>query len=235
MFRSLSRFPLHRCYTSLATLLTPSPPTPSPTIPLPGVRGRDRGGVIENVLSDAESAALVEAATPNFESAKVDTRASRVAGESDTGAIQLRPDIRNNERWVLEDPGLADAICARMRDGMPRGLAYFSPVVRFYRYTPGSFFKPHVDGGMVDEARNTVLRFSVLVYLNTVVSGGGTHFHSVRVSDGKVVADDNAIVSTISPAPGKALFFFHKLRHSGQTVHSGLKHVLRFDAMYHNA
>ena len=188
---------------------------------------------MENVLSAAECDALIARATPNFEPAKVDTRASRVAGASDAGAIELRTDTRNNERWVLEDPGLADAICSRMRDGMPPGLAYFSPIVRFYRYAPGSFFKPHVDGGMVDTVRNTVLRFSVLVYLNSVAAGGGTRFHPVRITNGKLSTDDTAIVSTVSPAPGKALFFFHKLRHSGETVHSGLKHVLRFDAMYH--
>ncbi|WP_052248926.1 2OG-Fe(II) oxygenase [Leisingera sp. ANG-Vp] len=146
--------------------------------------------------------------------------------------IEAVPEIRNNDRVIFDDPGLADSMWCKIK---PSFSAPFKDSVavrlnerfRLYRYHPGQFFDWHQDGEYCS-ADGAVSRFTMMVYLNEGFEGGGTSFADVfspfRFSD-----------FTIRPATGKALFFHHQLSHRGDPVRSGVKYVLRTDVMFEAA
>ena len=136
--------------------------------------------------------------------------------------VVMRKDIRDNTRVMLEDPDRALWIWERLLPLFPVGLAVpgWEPVglnerLRYYRYDPGQFFRPHSDGYFQREnGERSFLTF--LVYLNDDFVGGETCF------PGEV----------IQPERGTALLFSHPGRHESQTVEYGRKYVLRSDVMF---
>ncbi len=137
------------------------------------------------------------------------------------GAV-MRPDIRNNDRVVFDDPETAADLFDRIRAHAPAELSGMRPVganerLRCYRYGPGQRFAPHFDGAFVrDEHEQSLI--SYLVYLNDDFVGGETVFHQQA--------------RTIVPRAGMALLFQHRVMHEGAEVREGVKYVLRSDLMY---
>lgn len=141
------------------------------------------------------------------------------------GVEARRPDIRNNERTLVDDPERAQALWARTKPLLPdyvlrsgRATATgFNERLRFYRYEPGQRFALHRDGHYRRPDGSETSRMSFLVYLNEGFEGGETEMMDLGV---------------VVPKTGLALCFRHPLLHEGRTVRSGVKYVLRTDIMY---
>ncbi len=134
----------------------------------------------------------------------------------------MRPDIRNNERVIIDDVELARDLFERVRAAVPARLFDRRAVganerFRCYRYSPGQRFAPHYDGAFArDATERSELTF--MVYLNEGFGGGTTRFHDYDID--------------VRPRTGHALLFQHRLLHEGCEVTSGTKYVLRSDIMY---
>lgn len=169
---------------------------------------------IDHVFSDQECRDLIdriERAGP--EAAPISTA---------TGAI-MRPDVRNNDRVMLDDPATSELLFGRLGPHLPPvlerewALAGLNERLRFYRYRLGQRFAPHFDGCFRrSDAEQSFL--TVLVYLNTCAGGGATRLIDLDLE--------------VAPAPGRCLLFNHHLLHEGAVVTSGEKYVVRSDVMY---
>lgn len=138
----------------------------------------------------------------------------------------MRKDIRNNERVMVDDPGLAARLYERAAPLLPAEMGEwhlkgFNERFRYYRYDPGQTFRPHYDGAFYrSNGEQSLLTF--MVYLNDGYEGGTTEFYH---------GNGQAMV-TIEPRAGMALVFVHAQCHEGAEVRSGRKYVLRTDVMY---
>lgn len=133
-----------------------------------------------------------------------------------------RGTVRHNSRVVTFDNALAEDLYSRISSHLPAKLVEMSPVganecIRFYRYGPGDFFKPHQD---TDHMRNVDEKslLSIVVYLNDEFEGGELIFHGRN--------------EVVKPAPGLAAIFGHRLVHESAGIRSGTKYAFRSDAMY---
>lgn len=133
---------------------------------------------------------------------------------------QIRKDVRNNTRVMIDDVSLAANLFSRIQDYIPIHLHQMAACgvnerFRYYRYEIGQRFEWHYDGAFErDNGERSKLTF--MVYLNEGFEGGETSFERL----------------SIEPRQGMALFFVHELRHKGQPVVVGKKYVLRTDVMY---
>lgn len=138
-------------------------------------------------------------------------------------------EIRNNDRAIFDDVDFADQLWRKVSTHFQepfKGLTATGINERFrvYRYVEGQFFDWHQDGEF-QRSDGSVSKFTMMVYLNDAVDGGGTSF--ADVFSPHVFAD-----FTIEPAMGKALIFHHPLSHRGDPIVSGEKYVLRTDVMF---
>ncbi len=134
--------------------------------------------------------------------------------------FEMRPDVRNNTRVIVDDVERASWLWERLRPHAPPVFEGHAAVglnerFRFYRYDPGERFAPHRDGAF-RRANGEQSRLTFMVYLNGGFTGGETNFDDV----------------TITPQTGLGLLFDHRLIHEGAAVRSGRKYVLRSDVMY---
>ncbi len=144
------------------------------------------------------------------------------------GTAQV-PDIRNNDRVIMDDEGLAAELwdkAAPLFDAPFKGhkAIGLNERLRLYRYDPGQFFDWHQDGSF-QRSPDITSQFTMMIYLNSDMTGGGTSF--ADVFSPHVFAD-----FSIQPQTGKALLFHHPLSHRGDAVESGRKYVLRTDVMF---
>lgn len=140
--------------------------------------------------------------------------------------------MRNNERVLVDDPALADALFRRAAPWLPptieqRPLARFNERWRFYRYRPGQTFQPHRDGSYLSLETYEKSEVTFLIYLNDGMTGGETRFFA----DMEQVAQRCPYL-TVKPTTGAALVFLHSIWHEGAMVQCGEKYVLRTDVMY---
>ena len=162
------------------------------------------------VVDDVYSAAECEEAIRNIERA-----APTIATNN--------PVYRDQDRVVRDDPEMAEELFRRLRRRLPETLgelrlAGLNERLRFYRYSPGQRFLPHMDHWyQASETRITLL--TVLVYFNDDFEGGETKF--VEQVD-----------ATIVPRAGSVAVFQHKVRHEGCAVMSGRKYAMRSDVFY---
>lgn len=138
----------------------------------------------------------------------------------------MRPDLRNNTRFILDDVELARSLWQRIAPFVPNRLEERTALglnerFRFYRYDIGQTFAPHYDGSF-RRSNGEQSQVTFMVYLNDGFVGGETKF-DLRYPYGEV---------NIVPEAGMALLFLHHLRHEGAPVWSGRKYVLRTDIMY---
>lgn len=136
---------------------------------------------------------------------------------------QLRQDVRNNTRVMIDDADLAEQLWQRSVDYVPKFVGDWMAIgvnerFRFYRYDTGQQFDWHYDGAF-ERTNGERSRLTFMIYLNDNFDGGQTSFEG----------------HTVTPETGLALFFAHQIRHKGQPVTKGRKYVLRTDVMYrHN-
>lgn len=133
---------------------------------------------------------------------------------------QIRKDVRNNSRVMLDDVERAAELWQRCEVYVPKFLGGWQAVgvnerLRFYRYDLGQQFEWHYDGAFERE-NGERSKLTFMIYLNDGFEGGETSFES----------------TSIVPQTGLALFFVHQIRHKGQPVIRGRKYVLRTDVMY---
>ena len=195
--------------------------------------------MIPNVFSKEECDELIaRAAQQGYEDALIN-----IGG----GQQQKLQDIRNNDRCIIDDPALAEVIWQRIlricNENNSLVAKLFEPLkkwqpvginerLRFLRYKPGTFFRPHYDGsymrgdeaGMDRSGEQSFVTFQL--YLNDDFQGGETRF----LSNGRWSEDEYRVV----PKMGSVLLFQHNLLHEGSPVVSGQKVVIRSDVMYTN-
>ncbi len=139
-----------------------------------------------------------------------------------SGGVILRPDVRNNDRVILDDELLAEESWQRCQPYVPKVLngrraLGLNERLRFYRYESGQKFAPHVDG-YYRRLNGEQSLLTWMIYLNEDFAGGTTKFYGAEIE--------------IKPATGMMLVFRHTLLHEGAEVVSGHKYVLRSDIMY---
>lgn len=165
--------------------------------------------------------------------AHVIDRASNIGYEPATitseNGVSIIPEIRNNDRVIFDDFDFANELWSRAspffrEDFKGMTATGLSERFRVYRYVPGQFFDWHQDGEFT-RPDGAVSKFTMMIYLNGGVDGGGTSF--ADVFSPHVFAD-----FTIKAALGKALLFHHPLSHRGDPINSGEKFVLRTDVMF---
>ncbi|HND31736.1 MAG TPA: 2OG-Fe(II) oxygenase [Myxococcota bacterium] len=169
--------------------------------------------VIPNLLSAAECSEQIQRAEAvGFEEAPI----------NGYRGIVMRKDIRDNTRVMLDDPDRALWIWERLAPIFPPdlGVPGWRPVglnerLRYYRYDPGQFFRPHTDGYFARENGERSF-LTLLVYLNDDFVGGETCFPGAM----------------IRPERGMALLFSHPVLHESRSIDRGRKYVLRTDVMF---
>lgn len=175
---------------------------------------------LENILSPAECAEYITL-TENigYTDAPITTRRG----------FEIRPDIRNNQRVILDDRERAFDLWQRVSNYIPNTVGRWQAVglnerFRFYRYDPGQRFAPHHDGAYQrPNGEESLLTF--MIYLNEGFEGGETRFYLPRYYE------DLSNLAVI-PVTGMALCFVHELVHEGAAIIQGRKYVLRSDVMY---
>ncbi|EHK99079.1 hypothetical protein GLAREA_09125 [Glarea lozoyensis ATCC 20868] len=115
--------------------------------------------------------------------------------------------------------------------------------LRFLKYGPGQFFKPHCDGKYTTPDGKETSFYTMHLYLNDsaqaldglvdmnidggeeeMLQGGATTFHGTRYQEARLDAD---------PKIGRVLIFQQRrLLHSGDEVVKGTKYTMRSDLMY---
>lgn len=133
---------------------------------------------------------------------------------------QLRKDVRNNSRVILDDIERAAGLFEKIMDYVPASIGDWAICgvnerFRIYRYDVGQQFDWHYDGSF-ERNKDERSQLTFMVYLNDGFAGGETTLESIG----------------IKPQQGLALFFVHQIRHKGQSVIDGRKYVLRTDVMY---
>jgi len=169
---------------------------------------------IRNLFSPAECEELIR---------RIESLQPEVATINTTSGGRVNRDVRNNDRVIFEDRGLAQVLFSRVRSKAPSeifGMILIGANERFrcYRYKPGMRFAPHADGAFIRND-NEQSFYSFLVYLNDGFAGGATTF----ITEPEVA---------IQPETGMGLLFQHPIIHEGSVVTSGVKYVARSDLMY---
>ena len=133
------------------------------------------------------------------------------------------PLYRDQDRVIIDDQEIADDLFDRIKYSLPKKIEEFSLYrlnerLRFYRYTEGQKFLPHMDH-WYQASDDEISLFSVLVYFNGNFQGGETRFME-------------QIEATVKPITGKVAIFQHKIRHEGCEVINGIKYAVRTDVIY---
>lgn len=169
--------------------------------------------------------------------------------EALVGKEQVRvSEARNNWRCIVDDPGKAGWIFERVRPYVPtewlgKKVAGLNERLRFLKYKPGEYFKPHNDGIYVRDDNSQASFVTVHLYLNDVPEGWGgeTTFTTEGMTYGRhrrrgerARHDRVEEVKTlpVRPVTGRVLIFEHHLPHEGSTLLRGVKYTMRTDVMY---
>lgn len=163
----------------------------------------------------------------------------------------LMPDVRNNDRCIIDDSPGAEKIWQRILkvlDNLPEDKSNVASVLtvpwyseaplravginerlRFLRYDEGTYFAPHYDGqyvrgnelGKAHAGEKSFVTFQL--YLNEGFEGGATRFqHRLHSNVGYDVI----------PRTGSVLLFQHDCFHEGSVLVRGRKYCVRSDVMY---
>ena len=136
--------------------------------------------------------------------------------------------IEARTRASTDDPAAADLLWRKVAERLPPLSSFYgdglrpqpdvddmssltavglNERLRYYRYSSGERFAPHVD--LSHSAGDLRSFLTLIVYLNDDFEGGETDFFD----------------AIISPKKGAAIAFAHERRHEGRPVFVGQKHV----------
>ena len=185
--------------------------------------------VIDNVLSPEECNRWIEESELiGYEEALVN-----IGG----GKEKKMLDIRNSSRCIIDDELRAAEIWNRIKQFIPDNYVFpkdggmipleVNERLRFLRYDPGEYFKPHCDGSY-DRSRGStkfgdVSFLTLQIYLNEGFEGGATRFFTNY--------DENDFYDVV-PKTGSVLIFEHGMYHSGEILKKGRKYAIRSDIMF---
>ncbi|KAJ4133375.1 hypothetical protein NW768_004957 [Fusarium equiseti] len=216
--------------------------------PLPQYDGHT-AVVLDNVLSPEECKELLSLAEQSVEGDEA-WQPALVSGGN--GYESRAPGYRESDRIIWDQQTIADRLWERclQADGlrdllavvphepwMKDGKWVFSRLndrMRFLKYSPGQFFKPHCDGAYYyteGPGKEFETFYTVHLYLNDSVEndhtsdlqGGATSFLD-RKGENRV---------DVNPKAGSVLIFQHKgLFHEGALVNKGIKYTMRTDILY---
>ena len=172
--------------------------------------------LVQNVLTPQECSAEI---------ARMEAAGPSLATINAGGRVVQNMRVRNNDRVIFDDEGLAATLFARLADAIPgerEGWRVCGLNERFrgYRYATGQRFAPHFDGSFVRTPDEQSL-VTVIVYWNEGCGDGETNFLDFELQ--------------VTPKAGMALLFDHMVLHEGREVTAGLKYALRSDVMYRRA
>ena len=170
--------------------------------------------LIEALLAHAECGQLIDS---------IERADPTPAPINTVDGVQRNPDVRNNDRTMIEDAEFAAKLFERAKARIPpqvfgRNVVGVNELFRCYRYRPGMKFSPHTDGAY-ERSPTERSFYSFLIYLNEVEAGGQTNF---------LVEPE----LSIEPKAGLGVIFQHPISHEGAVVTKGVKYVLRTDVMY---
>lgn len=177
--------------------------------------------VLNNVLSEVECRALIQAAEPQHEA------------EPPSGTTV--PGVRS--QFSNDDPGLSELIWMRIHDHFPDVLDGGDVVGletrwRHARYWPGQSVMAHMDfrhGPREDEC--VASRISFTLYLNDNFEGGETAF----VTGVKLDGSHGGEFFLNRPRTGSAVVFYQcipEFSHTANEVCGGCKSIMRADVLY---
>lgn len=149
------------------------------------------------------------------------------------GETQMKiKEVRDSSRWILDDFNLAKKFYERVLPFLPsvwegRKISCLNERLRFLKYVPGQYFKPHYDGEYERDDLSERSFVTVQIYLNGEdgLVGGETTFLRDR---GPWEEKMNAV----GPRTGRVVIFEHEILHEGSKIFSGVKYVIRTDVMY---
>ncbi|XP_022097257.1 uncharacterized protein LOC110982847 [Acanthaster planci] len=145
------------------------------------------------------------------------------------GRQKLMTDYRNNQRCLIDTTELASIFWERLAEFIPQTIRGYQALglnerLRFLRYDPGEYFKPHFDG-CYERENGEISLVTVQIYLNEGFSGGSTTFLPFSG------LDSGSPVECV-PKIGRVLIFEHRLHHEGSVLKAGRKYAIRSDVMY---
>lgn len=168
---------------------------------------RPRMAVFQGILSDLECDQLIALAKPRLDSSRT---VDRLSGDSVLHAAR----VSSGMFFARQENPLVAALEARLSAllGFPED---HGEGLQILHYLPGGKYDPHQDyfdsaeaGSQTHLARGGQRVATVIVYLNTPKSGGGTAFPDVGI--------------TVSAVKGNALFFaYPNARPSDACLHGG--------------
>jgi hypothetical protein len=212
--------------------------------------------VIDNLFTLDDCARLLAAAESKSEWVPAKLNAGGDKEYSDTSyrnSARILHDDDELAQWILEklEPYLSEIefIEGANRHAMIKGrrgirvktsarLLRLNERLRFLRYGPGEFFKPHTDGSYVTPDKKQVSYYTLQVYLNgdkESLKGGATRFwpRGYNIWSSSTKAKKSIHYVDIESRTGRVLIFEHEgLMHSGEEVIKGVKYSLRTDLMY---
>ena len=173
--------------------------------------------VLDNVFSPKECSTIIEW-TESFGYVKASLGNGRVVEQ-----------VRKSDRCIIDSDELSQVLFNRIEKFLPKkwngeSLTGLNERLRFLRYYPGGYFKPHGDGFYEREDKSERSCLTCQLYLNGGFEGGATTFLPRRREKGPEVP--------CVPQPGRVLIFQHELRHEGSLLKSGTKYAVRTDVMY---
>ena len=139
----------------------------------------------------------------------------------------VRKCVKNMLGYIIKDSvDKAECLWNKIKDTIPSNFKGLEVVglnerLRFLRYDPGEYFKPHRDGSFVRADNSEKSLITIQLYLSEGFEGGETTFFG----------PNNEKVSVV-PKTGMVLVFEHPLLHEGSLLKSGRKYSMRTDVMY---
>ncbi|KAJ7760827.1 oxidoreductase domain-containing protein [Mycena maculata] len=104
--------------------------------------------------------------------------------------------------------------------------------LRYLRYPPGGYFRPHVDGYYENEENGQRTFYTLQLYLPSDASGSDQSFLPAEGGSTRFLNWDGAYAD-VEAIPGRALIFqMPKLLHTGEEVKAGVKVTIRSDILY---
>ncbi|KAI1735441.1 hypothetical protein F4680DRAFT_461711 [Xylaria scruposa] len=214
--------------------------------------------VLDHVLSPSECTQLLKLAEDSvMDEDKEDGSSWRPALVNIGGGYEVEiPDYRKSERIIWDNQEIVDRLWARMAalpeirdklssppelgaDTSEEAAKYVfyrvNKRLRFLKYIPGQFFKPHCDGpyGETTPEGDYVETFiTVHLYLNDSQQEVGPGVDLIGGATSFLSRDETRKLD-VDPKAGRVLLFQHsRLKHSGDSVVAGEKFTVRTDIMY---